>query len=47
MREVQEKDGQTAGKRRTLFGIRMPFIYERHVQAFKDRNADGIGDFPA
>ncbi len=31
---------------RILSGTRTRIIYELHVRAFKDSNADGIGDFP-
>jgi hypothetical protein len=38
------KRGQTAGKHSGPFWNKDAVIYELHVRAFKDSNADGIGD---
>src|SRR5215472_6811515 len=46
MREVQEKDGQTAGKRRTLFGIRMPLFTSGTSRRSKTATRTESGTFP-
>jgi len=45
MREVQEKDAKRLGSAVDLLWYRDALIYELHVRAFKDSNADGIEDF--
>jgi glycosidase len=45
MREVLEKDGQTAGSAADPHWFKDAINYELHVRAFIDSNADGIGDF--